>query len=498
MLYPSHTIREGIVDQYWVERKVVDIVLECIKLSFENKNFKLVQEMLNDILSVIKLLSGNHEIGLAIEIIERIEEIIFNKNIISSHDNDTVTLAIFDLIGCMRSEILVSLFVCVKDLSVMKTKEVVKSIKWGDDKSLYLSSLPSIVKKDLLDLSRKIKFEQDIEGYRVTPDWYIEKVVWESYMGMIRKNLDMSFEFTINNIRKVKGKNIYSLIEENSKQSVVILPLFERMLEHLRKIDLLLDASIKFFKEVDNENIKDGPWERPSISQNKINSWKSDLIYELSCIAVKFKGNDYSGQMPDYKGRFIHFIGHYILDSFMRYKIFKREMFNNFFSGSLGILLDLGNVDPGPSEIKIAESPILDLISISGLMFILSEFHEEPDVWNAIMQRWDSRLDSNLERVLDALQAVLGNQDMLFRHRSNYRHSCALRVVRFLKEKLRDTDCESSYVQSFVKYELLGFLGEDVFIDIYLLKKSKEIQGKEFKFSSRQNRFLDYVNNHSL
>ena len=224
----------------------------------------------------------------------------------------------------------------------------------------------------------------------------------------------------------------------------------------------------------------------------KSSEFLSEFTISLSRLIATCPYSDYHEQsFPDYHGKFVDFVGNSIFVTFLEKNKIDNGCLENLINSSLRKLKTISETRNSPSYIEKNNaiiSQIADLISISGLIFILSKFYERPEIWATIKSLWDSHLESNLKDNLVTLQTIIS---------LNPRGGTDFRYTRLLREFLRkhnsNENIESPHIKAFIKNDLSGPDGVDVFIDIYLLERASKISSQKFKFSHKQGWFAKEV-----
>lgn len=106
---------------------------------------------------------------------------------------------------------------------------------------------------------------------------------------------------------------------------------------------------------------------------------------------------------PDFSGHFLHTVGEALLIAMYRNDCNMVEMlFKNYFSASL---LQFQRLQPKEVEsswqshgdLKIAVTPLLELMDISGYAYLLSDYHETHGLKEPIIEAWDEYFNHDQE-----------------------------------------------------------------------------------------------------
>ena len=146
-------------------------------------------------------------------------------------------------------------------------------------------------------------------------------------------------------------------------------------------------------------------------------------------------------------------------------------------------------------------APLLDLIDISGYVYLLSDYHDVPLLKDPIVKQWDTYLSEGAEnqRLQLLATAVVLTEESTFEiaHRGTLRSSWKLNIQRLL----RDVQCEeildpyrrtipihkSPLVRVFVKHlDSLFYDGIDIFIAKYI-RQREDGENLDFGWKRRGN-----------
>ena len=101
---------------------------------------------------------------------------------------------------------------------------------------------------------------------------------------------------------------------------------------------------------------------------------------------------------PDFAGQFLHTVGEALFFAMCKNDF---EMVETLFQRYLGCSLlqfeklrskDLGTDWQNLNNLKIAGAPLLDLMDISGYVYLLSDYHDAPLLKEPIVKAWDTYL----------------------------------------------------------------------------------------------------------
>ena len=152
-----------------------------------------------------------------------------------------------------------------------------------------------------------------------------------------------------------------------------------------------------------DRKIEDLPW--PSLDTDKLVEKRSQrekvLLRLMSTENILLSLISRPESYPDFAGQFLHTVGEAMLTAMCKNDCDMVEaLFKGYFYGST---LQFGQRKPKEAkfdrqsqiDLKIAVSPLLDLMDISGYAYLLSEYHDTPCLKEAVVKVWDEYLDED-------------------------------------------------------------------------------------------------------
>jgi hypothetical protein len=511
---------EEIKDNLWIERELIKIAVSCFEINLKNKNFDILDNCLLNIEKTIRALIANFELMYAYEVYNKLEHLIFdNSNYSEISDEELLRfLNLIDLLGLLRINIILGEVKNLEKYNLAFIQEELSKIDWNHEKTLYSTKLPYFTHDRLKFLYDRINYEIKVEQKRITPDWFIKNLIVQVFVERYKDNLIFIISKSETHLEKYKNDETHMKLISHRAGVFIHSALMDRLLEQTKKLSVLFDYFDPVWKELDSVNkLTEMKWPKLDLEAEwkRCQNWENEVLDEISktCYLISSYEND--GSFPDYSGKFLHHIGNSIVLNIINNKAITNKTFSAFFYCSLSMFDKLKEYDPDEPQWlinnrhQIAIAPILDLIAISGYIFLSSEYSSEHSSWQNVKAIWDKYLEKDKEKRLKLLMEIcnLPNQQFgTLPHRSVYRTSWSQTINNFFRDELNIQNewyqhhgafgynkkyivsHSSNFLKTFVKGNMKysSFDGEDVFIDVYL---SKVLPDLELSFSFKQGNF---------
>jgi len=511
----GHVEPEQIKDILSIERDLIEISLNCIEINLNSKHFDIVDNLLRSLYLTFRALVLNGEIKFVFEVLKRIEEMLYSHEVkkvdFLKPDDFSRLLSIYDLIGWLRTNIIIDSVTFLEEFSKQLTEERFNKINWTKEKTLYLQKFPYFIHDRLKEMYEKIKFEYLVEGKKISSDWYLQTLIFQEYAFSFKQVIECLFENFLP--LPVSSFNINNEEDVSSQSSILIrCAQLDRCFEHINKLEAFSNEFNKVWDEINSFKKINGlswPSLELSIFYADLKKSKEVLIEEMSVIASYAGIVKNKSDQPDYSSKFLHLTGEYILEFLLSNPpYFNEKVFRHYLINSLKMFNELQEKDKSKPEwfiensLHIAIAPILDLISISGYCKLIAEYSGKSEVWEAVKNIWDMYFhgEHTKEKLLlfVAVCKIPEARLMTIPHRGFLRGKWHDKVLNFLSENI---PMEESYKQyegafgfsddlivehksSLVRVFLADNRGRNteglnIFIDLYFMKLEASV-GMEF------------------
>lgn len=487
---------EIVKNDKWVEQKIIPIWHNFLRMLLKNKNFEGIKSYLNAFVYYIDRLVIEGYIEESFDLIEEHADIIFSPDHFKHIDENNLQLEYLSLIEFL-SYLPIRTLLTYVNIHLKYNKDflhkIASNINWNNQSSIYKQDIPSYLLKRFEWFYERLNFEYQIENKIITPNWYKDEIISQLALEQIGKNINQFIN---------RAFLLYSnWITLNAKQKNVWFSatILSREREFLNKIHYHLNSIMTFSDGFNEDRRIDGlPWHEINFDDiKKVLQLKShDLLEDISKYIVQLITSEKPDDFPDYGGQFLHTTAETILDSLIEADInLLHSTFKHFFYGSV---VQSDNLKPNVirsesqliNQLKISIAPLLDLMDISGYAYLLSEYHNNNDVWSKVVKIWDDYLKANdVHKVLNYLVKIIEITESSFEipHRGILRTSWLQKIERLFSELPRKeiiirgsissdkiTIHQSPLVRIFSNEHFYNsFDGIDIFVNFYLAPKFK-------------------------
>jgi len=396
-------------DYLWFEKKIVSVIHKIMEEDFSTRDLSYKISISNHFDHAFEYIATIGEISLAKLIMEEIMPIFIssiemldinyeNINDMQIEKKIVTPLALADVIS--KLSVTIILFIC-KSTANLKIEELINNInnmQWDDVKNIYNLEIPFELKVYLLNVRKKLIFEINVEGERVTPDWYISQLVCIELLKCLKLIPDHGLMFV---------KNIMNNINTYIDNPLICMQMIDRGIEACEKYQLLIDA-IENQQEKLSEYIKSVKIETIDIIfyKKELNNLRKEIVKQfakLGSISVTFP--DHS-QIPDYMGRAYWFISiecfHALINN--DHDLFS-QIFPPFFLNAFMIYNKFSKKASSQYWLAQNASILISIFALSGYALILKEL-SEGECWKTVDQVWNNLKKKDPDAFENQVQTV--------------------------------------------------------------------------------------------
>ena len=395
-------------NHYWVEEESLSI-LSLSTESFLRKGKLLsaysVFEHLTDYSEKTGSEMENKIASLILKQTEKTISILYNENNPNSKTKEK--LALIDVQGRMA----------VAVLSCSQVQLTVNKIDWLKIESIYGKTLPLAMISNLEEFQKLFEYENGIEGKIVSPHWYVEMLVVNSYLYKVKE----SFVYLTTLHEDYFLKSINELIAK--REFLLAVQLIQRWVEFINKYE----NAIRTFREHENgfrkfHKVKDLKWADFELEEMKKNlSANKDKAMEiLSRLIPELAKIEKEKDIPDYLGYAYTFVSEHCYRACSKGdKVAFGKLFPFFFMGALSLFEVLRKEVQGwaqvDSQVAFLSEPLADLIELSGYAKVYAELYEDDNIWKICEKTWGAYLDSvQGEQIVKIIFATMSARKNVF------------------------------------------------------------------------------------
>ena len=388
-----------VYDYFWVENRVLSILIDGISVNLKNKRFDVVKRLLNSYLLYLEQMVVMEEFEFSIEQTDKLITMIIGAIKEKESDkNELEILGIFEMILSMPIAILIAFFSNIDKYSYESTSKKLKLIDWNIKESLYDCSFDSYLLPELEELFKKLQYEHKIEDRVVSSHWYQLEII----MLFVSKRFIKNINLLVSIFQKIY-KNTYDELDD-LKHAYFKASILAKEWEYLNKLQY------QFFKIEDilqeyrsKRKIATLNWRSIDIDmiKTRLKDIEKEILFDMS--KSSFLVTDKTNNYPDFGGMFLHIIGEGLIDALCNNDI---EMFEKIFPLYFyEAIIKFEMLKPShdnqqwvvEQEFKVAVTPVIDLMEISGYAKLLCAYFNDERYWETVTSTWDKYLENQKE-----------------------------------------------------------------------------------------------------
>ena len=447
-------------DPRWVESAILPIVKLCLEINIKEKRYAIVKELLSYLDIYVQRLAEEHQVEHAFsqigEIFSWCEKLIFveEENLVAKEPLEHMQIC--ELLAMMPINTLLAYMRSIENYGRKAICLRISHIKWKSEKSIYKAGFALHILPQLEWMRPILEFEEKVEGGLVSPPWYLQELITQQEVENLRTAMICFCE---------KVGVIYKQVIQTASSTQhpwLKAVIISTESEYWNKFAHHINALNEFWEDLNSDRRVEGlPWPHLNFDDliEKYKQRDKELLEVMSEDNVLLSLMPRPESFPDFAGQFLHTVGEALFfamcenDSEMVKALFKR-----YFGGSLIQFEKLRSKELGTdwqnlNNLKIAAAPLLDLMDISGYVYLLSDYHDAPLLKDPVVEAWNTYLSEESDsQLLQSLAAAvsLSESGIEIEHRSTLRH----RWNRIIQEQLRDVKREEVDYGTRVSYIL--------------------------------------------
>jgi hypothetical protein len=402
----------------------------------------------------------------------------------------TLRLVVVQAIARMPISILLSSRLYALELGNLDFKQVLANTRWSDQRSPYRLGMPRVALPMAEDLQRQLTFELCVEGFVVSPHWYMREQLACAISSSYADGVAAACGDITTLVFEVLAKTLAD--KEMVWERAMLL---SSQLEYENKVAVHFETfSHVWDKLTEGRKIEGLEWptfDREYIEKS-IETRRVGLIRDFPKQAIALHSLQRPEIIPDFAGQFLHESGEAILEALADGNV---DLFTSLFEPYFyGCWLTFEKLRPERSipahrvrwAVSQSLAPIADVVDLSGYAYLCSELRGEKAYWEAAKSVWDHFLVGDTEassaRIaqLDAILSLI-TDPMQVPSRSLLRTHWQMTMERLVTEAVGITDRYAfryrrdrrvNHSSPLVRvmadsYGGLGDDGIDIFFDLY-------------------------------
>jgi hypothetical protein len=312
-------------------------------------------------------------------------------------------LQLLELIGLCKIDISIHALKCVMAFEPEKAVKQLGGVVDGKGK-VPEDGVPNSVRSTVDNLAKLIKFERQVEGRRLSPEWYVEQIIARGYAAEIKriysalvgsievapgtgKGIDEALEVALRKQREVELANRLEAARGHYSDKVV------RLVKYQRLSDLPIETMPDDYE------------------CERLVELRSIQLNSLADVLVPLYQPTRDEAAPDFFGISFRQL---VLELFNRLKKNDlagfRELFPKVFLGAFlakeRLASELSGHPDEMAKVRITCEPIVDVLHLSGYAAAFADLHGNADFFKSAMSCWKGL--SRVLKGLDTPQKILG------------------------------------------------------------------------------------------
>ena len=393
-LLPDH-----VQDKDWLEQSIVYMLEQCFERTVIENDWQVAYHILIAGRLLFEALGAGYQLQIASKSIQSLCKSIDQQGGASdntlSKEYQLHRLHVITHLAWLSRAILLSFFNELRTLDLASYKERVASVNWKSDHDVYSRDFPSFTLSQMENLQFRLKTEIETEGKIESPQWYLFQLA----LLPIAEKLDSQLIELLNLGRRVYIDWPGNLADCGMERAAVMTTLDG--LEYFNKLRSHANAIYERMEFVEKNRVLEAiacpKIDRESV-ETKIGKLERQLDLNLARFVPYFARDDYEQweETPDLQGHVMTMLANSFFEGLVSKDVeLCAHVFPRYLVGNIGVRQSIGEKCVGlepPANLAYAAEPTAEVFALSGFAFLLSEYHQEPELWEACLGAWSKLL----------------------------------------------------------------------------------------------------------
>ena len=506
----SHAYRSGhilepikVPNFRWLEKELSGVLFSCLRLNLANHNYSHAMQTLGCIEMYLETISAKGDMTWAFEVLSQATEVCeehINEVVKNKEDQTAELIGLCDYVAYLPINAYLAYVKSLSSRNGEVISRLIDGINWNNKNSIYKEQLSENTIKKLEWFQERMRFEYDVEGKFITPDWYVKNEICnQEAISFVRNTNEIIDKFGAMYSSWVKNLTFSRRYWLASACSV-------REKEFWYKISYQSQVFSSYWKSLSNYQKHDESWPAFNIDElNKTLEEKNDKVEQSRTVLLdKLIPVKRPDKFPDYPGVFLHSQGESLFEALLSndetriIELFPSYYFSSFYQFSKLLSRDFNELSKAENMAKVASAALIDLLELTGFAIVLLRFHRNTRLSDWIQRIWERHLSEPAK--VSQLMATVNMYDSAHEiphrneHRFNWEHCICGKLSNELdtKEVYRKGNYfhsekivmhDDPLVRLFAKEDLgLNHKGIDVFVTELLIPKLENPKQEISKF----------------
>lgn len=385
------------VNRDWLEDRLVPILLDCLAVNVRNSQWENALTALECIERYATTLAAHGRADSALTVFQQASARTIDamKHPSGASQSETIQkVGVAERLAAIPITMSIALRQRYESFRREDIIARIEAIDWCNSSTYYRAGFDDYVLSQVEYLAPRLAFERAVEGKEVSPTWYLAELAMQPEAKHFVQNIAVLTE----ELPKAYAKlgEAFSAAELPWMTAAML----SRQWEYWHKLSSQTAIWASAWSEMSDERkVQELPWAKfdPESTRASLGAMKTALLKAMSGLQMRLSVLERPATYPDYAGQFLHFSGEAVLDALIDEDIdLLQNIFARYFVGCLTQFTKMRPED-GPDwlvtqNMRVASAAVLDLMGVSGYALLLSELHENTELWTIVRSTWDKYL----------------------------------------------------------------------------------------------------------
>jgi len=393
-------------NRYWLEERIVNNLSNGLESVVKSGHINVLGESILMTHSVFDSLSAITDLRTG-EIL--LDKLLTNVRLISNKKTKKDEITNYDNwkeeLGCVETycyailRLQVGVFETITSLNSNRILEEYKKINWENKSTIYSTRFIPELYETLNKFREFVENEKEIEGKRITPDWYFCQRLTADYLRLASGKITQSITFF--------DSHLISLAKHFDKENNCLLASFTAQigLEILHKLHYRIGLLKQTLDDIDKIEVCKGEfiWTKPNFEEieAKLVNYDSDCTTIIAKNVEKLASVKWNNQFPDVFAHSYSLLSNKLNESYRsnQFDVFQK-CFTPFLKSSITAFGNLNTTFKHYNRPQnISYQALLDPMEISGYAYIYSAIYNSPNYWEEVKKAWDESFLPSKENI---------------------------------------------------------------------------------------------------
>ncbi len=386
---------DSVRDSDWLEKSLVGLLEQCFERTVLEQDWPVAYRILDISRLLFERLGAGCQLGIVTESFRSLrtsmEQHGFRSDKELSKEDQLDRLQAIAELNMLAKHILLSFFNELRALDPSSYMHRVRSLDWQTEDDVYSGDMPPFTLAQMEYLRDRLRFEIDVEGEIVSPEWYLSQLALQPIAEMLdtqlKELIGLGKSFYVDWPDKLTNAGLY--------RGAIMTTLDG--LEYFHKLRFHASAIYERMEIVEQNRVMEA-LAGPKIEQNAVNAeihaLERQLHLNLAKLVQYFATDTYEewDEVPDQLGHVVTALANAYFEGLMSNDVeLCGDLFGRYIVGNVCVRESLGTKSSAlqyPGDLVSVAEPTLELLALSGFTYLLSEYHQEPALWQSCVDFW--------------------------------------------------------------------------------------------------------------